>query len=78
VTEVIEVIEDESFVRDDWYAEEWSGRGYQRCTFSEVDFTEAVTRGVVFNGFPPKVSSGRKGDHPVLRLPGGAVRGYSV
>lgn len=42
-------IEDESFTRDDWYAEEWSGRCYQRCTFSDVDLTEAVTRGVVFN-----------------------------
>lgn len=36
------------FRREDWYADEFTGRRFERCEFHEVDLTEAVTRGVSF------------------------------
>ncbi|WP_420813628.1 pentapeptide repeat-containing protein [Planosporangium thailandense] len=43
-----ELIEDASFDDEDWYGEELADRAYTRCTFSQVDLTEAQTQGVVF------------------------------
>ncbi|WBB82207.1 pentapeptide repeat-containing protein [Micromonospora sp. WMMD882] len=43
-----ELTEDATFRRDDWYAEEIVDRHFVRCSFHDVDLTEATTRGAVF------------------------------
>ena len=45
---VTEIFEDEAFRSEDWYGEEIGDRSYARCTFTDVDLTEASTRGTVF------------------------------
>jgi len=45
---VTEPVEDEIFRNEDWYAEEITARLYTRCSFSEIDLTESITRGAVF------------------------------
>src|SRR4029450_7602547 len=42
------VIADESFHGEDWYGEPLADRAYTRCTFTDVDLTEAHSRGTVF------------------------------
>lgn len=42
------VIQDEKFSDEDWYGEELDGRAYSKCTFREVDLTEAANRGSTF------------------------------
>src|SRR5262245_24303164 len=42
------VIADESFQGEDWYGEPLADRAYTRCTFTDVDLTEAHSRGTVF------------------------------
>src|SRR5262245_19051725 len=39
---------DESVNDEDWYGEELTDRTYTRCTFANVDLTEASSRGAVF------------------------------
>lgn len=41
-------LEDVTFRGDDWYGEDLVDRHYLRCTFSDVDLTEATSRGSVF------------------------------
>ncbi|GHJ48767.1 hypothetical protein Cs7R123_61090 [Catellatospora sp. TT07R-123] len=43
-----EVTEDAVFRDEDWYGDEFAERRFVRCSFHEVDLTEAVTRGAVF------------------------------
>lgn len=42
------MIADQTFRNEDWYAEEFVGRQYTRCTFLDVDMTECSSRGTVF------------------------------
>jgi uncharacterized protein YjbI with pentapeptide repeats len=44
---VVEVV-GQTFGNEDWYGEEFTERAYLRCTFSDVDLTEAATSGTVF------------------------------
>jgi uncharacterized protein YjbI with pentapeptide repeats len=39
---------DRAFRGDDWYAEELGDAVFERCTFTDVDLTEASSRGAVF------------------------------
>ena len=39
----------ERFSGEDWYGEELVDRVFEEATFSDVDLTEATTRGVVFD-----------------------------
>jgi fluoroquinolone resistance protein len=41
-------VEDESISGEDWYAEELLDRTYRRCSFFDVDLTEATSRGSLF------------------------------
>jgi uncharacterized protein YjbI with pentapeptide repeats len=41
-------VEDVSYRGEDWYGEELTDRVYLRCRFTDVDLTEATTRGVRF------------------------------
>ena len=45
---MVDMIEGETFRDLDWYGEELSDRGYRQCSFLDVDLTEAVSRGAVF------------------------------
>ncbi|MEV5448167.1 pentapeptide repeat-containing protein, partial [Streptomyces sp. NPDC052644] len=45
-----QTIEDETFRHTDWYAEELTDRHFVRCVFTDVDLTEAVSRGASFTG----------------------------
>ncbi|MEU4676217.1 pentapeptide repeat-containing protein [Micromonospora sp. NPDC023737] len=45
-----ELTEDATFRDEDWYGEELTDRRFVRCSFFEVDLTEAVSRGAVFDG----------------------------
>jgi len=45
---VADEVEDESFLSDDWYGEDLADRAYTRCFFTNVDLTEATSRGAVF------------------------------
>lgn len=48
VVDVPELTEDATFRHDDWYAEDVVDRHFVRCSFHDVDLTEATTRGAVF------------------------------
>jgi uncharacterized protein YjbI with pentapeptide repeats len=64
------LIEDESFTGEDWYAEEMVDRAYVRCSFSDVDLTEASTRGVRFEDcqfFNVRFNASRHTDSAFLR-----------
>jgi fluoroquinolone resistance protein len=64
------LIEDESFTGEDWYGEEMADRAYVRCTFSDVDLTEASTRGVRFEEcqfFNVRFNASRHADSAFLR-----------
>jgi uncharacterized protein YjbI with pentapeptide repeats len=41
-------VSDRTFRGEDWYGEELVDAVFERCTFSDVDLTEATTRGVMF------------------------------
>ncbi|MFI6226470.1 pentapeptide repeat-containing protein [Micromonospora echinospora] len=43
-----ELTEDATYRHDDWYGEEIVDRHFVRCSFQEIDLTEATTRGAVF------------------------------
>jgi uncharacterized protein YjbI with pentapeptide repeats len=43
-----EEVDGESFSGDDWYGEELADRVYRGCTFFDVDLTESVSQGAVF------------------------------
>jgi fluoroquinolone resistance protein len=45
---VADPVDDEAFSNEDWYGEELVERTYTKCSFSQVDLTEATSHGAVF------------------------------
>lgn len=65
-----ELIEDQAFVNEDWYAEDLADRTYLCCSFDHVDLTEASSAGAVFEECTfgnVKLNASRHADSAFLR-----------
>ena len=40
---------DETFLDEDWYGRDLSGEAYRGCTFRDVDLTESMSSGTIFD-----------------------------